>query len=164
MVGGRRSGGEDLYRRLDLPADASPAEISRAYRRLAQVSHPDARPDDADAPRRFLAITEAYEILSDPQRRARYDRGQPKTPNPRPGPVDRAKPGRPDVPPTIIVVTPTTRMGATIIADASIRASTRPPLVVGPLHWQPQPDSPLRPAPAADPDTLLVALQQLGWW
>src|SRR5579863_5208254 len=70
---------DGLYRRLDVAPDASSAEIGRAYRRLAHGAHPDAHPDDPDASGRFQEITQAYEVLSDPRRRARYDRthGQP---------------------------------------------------------------------------------------
>lgn len=64
------------YRRLQVGQNASHEEIVQAYRRLAQGTHPDARPEDADAPERFRAITEAYEVLADPQRRAAYDSHQ----------------------------------------------------------------------------------------
>jgi curved DNA-binding protein CbpA len=63
-----------MYRRLEVPPEASPEQIGRAYRRLAHGVHPDAHPDDPDASRRFREITEAYEILGDPARRERYDR------------------------------------------------------------------------------------------
>lgn len=66
--------GEGMYRRLEVPLDASAQQIRWAYRRLAHGVHPDVRPDDPDASRHFQEITEAYEILSNPERRARYDR------------------------------------------------------------------------------------------
>lgn len=66
--------GDRMYRRLDVPPDASAEQIGRAYRRLAHSLHPDAHPEAADAAVRFREITEAYEILSDPARRVRYDR------------------------------------------------------------------------------------------
>jgi curved DNA-binding protein CbpA len=53
---------------------ASHDEIARAYRRLAHDAHPDAHPGDPDATRRFREITEAYEVLGNPDRRERYDR------------------------------------------------------------------------------------------
>ena len=70
-----------MYQRLDVAPEASPEQIGRAYRRLAHSLHPDAHPEDPDdAAIRFREITEAYEILSDPARRARYDRNrQPLT-------------------------------------------------------------------------------------
>jgi curved DNA-binding protein CbpA len=52
---------------------ASHDEIARAYRRLAHDVHPDTHPGDPDAARRFRVITEAYEVLGNPDRRARYD-------------------------------------------------------------------------------------------
>jgi hypothetical protein len=68
--------GDGFYVRLEVAPTASHDEISRAYRRLAHSAHPDARPDDPDASRRFREITEAYEVLGNPARRARYDADQ----------------------------------------------------------------------------------------
>jgi curved DNA-binding protein CbpA len=64
------------YRRLELGQGASQEEIVRAYRRLAQGVHPDTHPEDPEASRRFREITEAYEVLTNPARRARYERDQ----------------------------------------------------------------------------------------
>jgi curved DNA-binding protein CbpA len=61
------------YDVLEVRADASSRDITRAYRRLARASHPDAQPVDAGAPARFQAVSDAYELLSDPARRAAYD-------------------------------------------------------------------------------------------
>ncbi len=66
---------KDFYAILGVPRDASFEEIKRAFRRLARESHPDANPDDPTAEARFREIAEAYEVLSDPERRRRYDRG-----------------------------------------------------------------------------------------
>jgi len=63
-----------FYRRLDVRPEASREEIVHAYRRLAHGAHPDINPGDPDAARRFREITEAYEVLTDPSRRASYDR------------------------------------------------------------------------------------------
>jgi curved DNA-binding protein CbpA len=61
------------YDVLEVRADASTRDITRAYRRLARAWHPDAHPFDAGAPARFQAVSDAYELLSDPARRAAYD-------------------------------------------------------------------------------------------
>jgi len=65
-----------FYRRLQIGPGASQEEIVRAYRRLAQGVHPDTHPDDPGAAQRFREITEAYQVLADPSRRARYDQVQ----------------------------------------------------------------------------------------
>lgn len=63
----------DHYETLGVSRDASTEEIKRAYRRLARLHHPDANPSDSEAADRFKAISHAYEVLSDPQKRSRYD-------------------------------------------------------------------------------------------
>lgn len=67
---------KDYYEVLGVSRDAGADEIKKAFRRLARDSHPDANPNDPTAEARFREIAEAYEVLSDPQRRARYDRGE----------------------------------------------------------------------------------------
>jgi molecular chaperone DnaJ len=62
----------DLYEILGVRRDASPGEIRAAYRRLARELHPDVNGDPADQ-ERFKEIAGAYEILSDPEKRQRYD-------------------------------------------------------------------------------------------
>ncbi|MFN0070276.1 MAG: DnaJ C-terminal domain-containing protein [Chloroflexota bacterium] len=64
----------DLYTVLGIPRTASDKEVRQAYRRLARQHHPDLNPDDHAAESRFKEISEAYEVLSDKQRRAQYDR------------------------------------------------------------------------------------------
>jgi len=65
---------QDYYQTLGIGRDASPEEIKRAYRKLALQCHPDRNPGDADAEERFKRAAEAYEVLSDPEKRATYDR------------------------------------------------------------------------------------------
>jgi molecular chaperone DnaJ len=64
----------DLYKILGVSRDATSAEIKAAYRKLALKYHPDQNPGDPDAEERFKQIAHSYEILSDPQKRAAYDR------------------------------------------------------------------------------------------
>jgi DnaJ-class molecular chaperone len=66
----------DLYQRLGLKRGASEAEIKKAYRSLAKQLHPDRNQDNPDAARRFGEITQAYDLLSDKDKRAQYDRGE----------------------------------------------------------------------------------------
>ena len=64
----------DLYSLLETDASASNEDLKRNYRRLARQYHPDANPGDAEAEAKFKEISQAYEILSDPDRRGHYDR------------------------------------------------------------------------------------------
>ena len=66
----------DLYQRLGLKRGASEAEIKKAYRSLAKQLHPDRNTDNPKAAERFSQITAAYDLLSDKDKRARYDRGE----------------------------------------------------------------------------------------
>src|SRR6266516_7982134 len=64
----------DPYDVLAVSRDASEQEIKRAFRQLARELHPDVNAHDPDAEEKFKEAAEAYEILSDPERRATYDR------------------------------------------------------------------------------------------
>src|SRR6476646_365374 len=66
----------DLYQRLGLKRGANEAEIKKAYRSLAKQLHPDRNQDNPKAAERFSQITSAYDLLSDKDKRARYDRGE----------------------------------------------------------------------------------------
>lgn len=64
----------DYYAILGVSRDASQEEIKAAYRRLARQLHPDVNKDDPDAEEKFKQLNEAYQVLSDPEARALYDR------------------------------------------------------------------------------------------
>ncbi|GLR47161.1 DnaJ C-terminal domain-containing protein [Sphingomonas astaxanthinifaciens] len=66
----------DLYARLGVKRGASDAEIKKAYRSLAKQLHPDRNKDNPKAAERFGQVTAAYDLLSDADKRARYDRGE----------------------------------------------------------------------------------------
>src|SRR5471032_2107090 len=63
----------DYYKVLDVPKNATEAEIKKAYRRLAMKFHPDRNPHDGEAEEKFKEAKEASEVLSDAQKRAAYD-------------------------------------------------------------------------------------------
>jgi curved DNA-binding protein len=64
---------KDYYKILGVSRSASASEIKGAYRKLAMQYHPDRNPGDKQAEERFKEMNEAYQVLSDPQKRARYD-------------------------------------------------------------------------------------------
>lgn len=63
----------DYYEVLGVAQNASSEDIKRAFRQLARKYHPDANPGDSQSEERFKELSEAYEVLSDPQKRAQYD-------------------------------------------------------------------------------------------
>jgi DnaJ-class molecular chaperone len=67
---------EDPYKILGVANDASAADIRKAYRKLAKQHHPDLNPGNKTAEEKFKAISSAHDLLSDPEKRARYDRGE----------------------------------------------------------------------------------------
>lgn len=65
---------KDYYQTLGVGKDASQDEIKKAYRKLARKFHPDVNPDDPNAEEKFKEINEAYQVLSDEDKRKKYDR------------------------------------------------------------------------------------------
>ena len=135
----------DLYQLLGVPREASREEIAQAWRRRARAEHPDARPRDATAPGRFRVLAEAYQVLSDPVRRAAYDRALSSEPSGRAavGPVVRVRPSRPAGP----GVMPLTR-------------APGPPLRAGPVRVE----GPYRPPAAPGWDEEEARLAALALW
>lgn len=90
---------KDPYAILGVAPDASAEELKSAYRRLARELHPDIDPGNPWAENEFKELTAAYDLLSDPGRRARFEGGEPAAPRKRPsrakpqGPKQRPKPG-----------------------------------------------------------------------
>jgi len=68
--------GKDYYKILGVSKDASTEEIKKAYRKLAQKYHPDKNPNNKEAEERFKEIAEAYEVLSNEEKRKQYDAGR----------------------------------------------------------------------------------------
>jgi molecular chaperone DnaJ len=66
---------QDLYKTLGVEKKATPEELKKAYRKLARQYHPDRNPDDKQAEARFKEVSHAYDVLSDPEKRAQYDSG-----------------------------------------------------------------------------------------
>jgi curved DNA-binding protein len=64
---------KDYYKILGIPRDADSAAIKKAYRKLARQYHPDMNPDNPQAEAKFKEVNEANEVLSDPEKRAKYD-------------------------------------------------------------------------------------------
>ena len=124
---GRAGQQPDLYQLLGVPREASREQITHAWRRRARAEHPDSRPFDAAATDRFRLLAYAYEVLSDPGRRAAYDRSLGYRP-PQPGVA--ASPEIPAQPPQVQVTRPRP-------AQPGARPGARmpgPPLWAGPVR------------------------------
>jgi DnaJ-class molecular chaperone len=65
---------QDYYASLGVPRTATPDEIRKVYRKLARKHHPDLNPGDKQAEEKFKEVQEAYDVLSDPEKRKKYDR------------------------------------------------------------------------------------------
>jgi molecular chaperone DnaJ len=65
----------DYYKTLGVDKKATPDEIKKAYRKLARTYHPDRNPDDKQAEERFKEISQAHDVLGDPEKRKQYDSG-----------------------------------------------------------------------------------------
>src|ERR1700721_4548202 len=65
----------DYYKALGVGKNASDDEIKKGYRKLARKYHPDRNPEDKQAEERFKEISQAHDVLSDPDKRKQYDRG-----------------------------------------------------------------------------------------
>lgn len=63
----------DYYKILEIDKNATPTQIKKAYRKLARKYHPDVNPNDGEANKKFQQINEANEVLSDPEKRKKYD-------------------------------------------------------------------------------------------
>lgn len=148
-------GERDPYQALSLGADASTADISRAYRRLARALHPDSQPADAAAAAdQFRAVSDAYELLSDPARRTDWDRRHPRpASSPRRAPSRSASSqgsGRPQIWP--------------LSSAAANRPHPHPALWAGPVHVEPPPGAAGTAGPAPpepDYDDLAWILERL---
>jgi hypothetical protein len=136
----------DPYQLLGVARQATPAEITQAWRRRARAEHPDARPRDAGAPSRFRALADAYELLSDPSRRAAYDH-TPQAPQAQ-EPGSRA---------------PRPAPGTTVIRVIVLSPTGPPPpgTVPGPLLWA----GPVRvePPPEEPPAHYLANAREWLW-
>jgi molecular chaperone DnaJ len=64
---------KDFYAELGVKKDAAPADIKKAYRKLARANHPDSNPDDTAKHEKFKAVAEAYDVVGDAEKRKKYD-------------------------------------------------------------------------------------------
>jgi curved DNA-binding protein CbpA len=153
MISKHDADSNGLYHRLEVLPGATQDEVARAYRRLAHDAHPDAHPGDPDAPRRFREITEAFEVLGDPARRARYDAGHDPA---RVTETFRVRPGSPSAaPPQVFAPPPPPAGGPPVFLGTGPVSRPGATLSVGPVHVRPA-----RPGPptSVTPEDVRAAL------
>ena len=155
--------GDRMYRRLQVPPEASSDQIRHAYRRLAHDLHPDTHPEDPEASQRFREITEAYDILSSAEGRARYDRSRRQAATAMSWPTSTGRGGSGQA----AGGTPQSRPfdgGPTVIGVGRFPAAW-PPLVAGPVRIAPPRVSSAerRRDPTPDEFSRLVEAV-LSWW
>lgn len=160
-----------LYRVLDVAPEASQKSIVHAYRQQARASHPDARPEDPGAIARFRVLTNAYEVLSDPVRRADYDRERRssgaagpahRSGGYRPGQEGRVRTGGPRI---------GVRNSPDVFLDARPARPSGAPLWAGPVHVEGLPSEtatgfrwPQAPRELDGLPTLLLGFLTDRWW
>jgi curved DNA-binding protein CbpA len=135
MISKQDGDGDGLYLRLEVLPGASQEEVARAYRRLAHHAHPDAHPGDPDAPRRFREITEAFEVLGDPVRRERYDRGRDQA-GVAMSETSRVRAGSPAAPAQVFAPPPAAG-GPPVFLGTGPVSGPGPALSVGPVQVRP---------------------------
>jgi curved DNA-binding protein CbpA len=155
----------DPYQVLGLGPGATTADVTRAWRRLARVVHPDSRPGDSSAAEQFRALSDAYGLLSDPSRRAAWDHDHRDLPERHYASPDQQAAVRPTLRPFGPAATSWPASG--LVHGATVRA--------GPVHIQPPaptggsgPPGPTGssgpPGPPDDPDLpRLLAWLALPW-
>jgi curved DNA-binding protein CbpA len=125
-----------LYRVLGVAPGASQETIIHAYRKQARASHPDARPDDPGAAARFKILTNAYEVLNDPLRRANYDRTRRASGAARPAPQSGGYPPGDEVRARTGERRIDRRNSPDVFLDASPPRPSRSPLWAGPVRLE----------------------------
>jgi curved DNA-binding protein CbpA len=143
-----REPGPDPYQVLGISRDATAADITRAYRQQARSVHPDMAPPGAGAAARFRAVSEAYQVLSDPGRRAGYDRAR----SPRAAPAQASPGPAPGTPP------------ARPLAPAGPGLVRTPALWAGPVRVEPPPAAAPGPGTGAESQPGTAARAGLVRW
>ena len=116
----------DYYKILGVDKSASQDDVKKAYKKLARKYHPDLNPNDPDAHRKFQEINEANEVLSDPEKRKKYDQygNTPTSSKPNSSNIANTRTGKAEEPtgaaPTTAANSPTSsnRCSAAWVAEA----------------------------------------------